>query len=108
MRAIGTEMITFGAGLPVLYFAFAGVVLNSVSPVGAIVVASLSFVLIALGREVRVRGAQPNTKSTDAARFVGSNASRDAINHDTHPSNVGSAEGLESREIPVDPTRRIA
>lgn len=108
MRAIGTEMINFGFGLPVLYFAFAGVVLNRLTPAGAIFVSVLSFLLIALGREVRVRAAQPNNQSADAARFVRNNASGDSIDHDTHPSDLGSAKRLESRKTPVDPTRRIA
>jgi len=32
MRAIGTEMITFGAGLPVLYLAAADVFLGGLTP----------------------------------------------------------------------------
>ena len=103
MRTIGTEMINFGFGLPVLYFAFAGVVLNSLRPAGAMVVGVLSFLLIALGREIRVRAAQPNNESADAARLVRSNASGDAVDDDTHPSDLGSTEGFETREIGVRP-----
>ena len=108
MRIIGTEMMTFGAGLPVLYFATADVFLGGLHPGAVMFVALLSFLLIALGHEVRGSGAGPNKKSADAARLVGSNASRDAIDHDTYPSNVGSAKRLEPRHTPVDPTRRIA
>ena len=108
MRAIGTEMINFGFGLPVLYFAFAGVVLNRLTPAGAVVVGVLSFLLIALGREVRVRAALPNNALADAARRVGNNASDDTIDDDTHPSDLGSTERFESSEVRVDSTRRIA
>ena len=108
MRTIGTEMITFGAGLPVLYLSAADVFLGGVTPAGVMFFGTLSFLLIALGRELRVRGAQPKTKSANAARLVGNNASGDAIDHDTYPSNLGSAKRLESRKTPVDPTRRIA
>jgi hypothetical protein len=108
MRLIGTEMITFGAGLPVLYLAVVDVFLGGFTPAAVMFVGALSFLLIALGREMRIRGAQPNKASADAARFVGSNPSGDTIDDDTHPSNVGSTERLESREIRVNPARRIA
>ena len=108
MRAIGTEMINLGMGLPVLYLAVAGVALHSLSPSGVIFVGALSFILVALGREVKVRSAQPSNESADAARLVASNASRDTVDDYTHPSNVGSAKRLQPRHTPIDPTRRIA
>ena len=108
MRAIGTEMLTLGLGMPVLYFAVAGVAFNNLTPAGAILVGALSFILIAVGRDLRVRAALPNNASADAARLVRNNASSDAIDHNTYPSNLGSAKRLEPRKTPVDPTRRIA
>jgi hypothetical protein len=108
MRAIGTEIMTFGMGLPVLYLASADVFLGGLTPTSVVFVSGLSLVLIALGREMRARGAQSSKQSTDPARLGRGNPSGDAVDYDTHPSNVGSAEGLESRKILVDPTRRIA
>ena len=108
MRAIGTELITFGAGLPVLYLVAADVFLGGVTPAAVMFVGTLSFLLIALGRELRARGTRASTKLADAARLVGSDAPRGGIDHDANPANVGRAKGLESRKTPVDPTRLIA
>ena len=107
MRFIGTEMITFGAGLPVLYLAIADVFLGGFTPAAVIFVGALSFLLIALGREVRVRGAQPSKVSANTARFVGGNASGHTIDDDSHPSNLGSAKRLEAREIRLTPARGV-
>ena len=93
------RLVTFGVGLPLLYFAFAGVVLNSLTSTEAIFVSALSFFLIALGRKVRVRGAQPNNESAHAARLVGNNAPGHSIDDDPHPSNLGSTERFETRKI---------
>jgi len=107
MRIIGTEMITFGAGLPVLYLAVADVFLGGFSPTAVIFVGALSFLLIGLGREFRVSGAQPSTASANAARFVGGNASGDAVDDNTHPSNLGSTERFEPGEIRLTPARGV-
>lgn len=107
MRAIGTEMVTFGVGLPVLYFAFVGIVLNGLTSAEAMFVGTLSFFLIALGRKVRVRGAEPNNESAHAARVVGNNVSGHSIDDDPHPSNFGSTERFETREIGIRPALTI-
>jgi hypothetical protein len=61
MREIGTEMITFGVGLPMLYVAVADAFLGGLATAPTIFVGALSFLLIAFGRKVRLRGA-PSSK----------------------------------------------